>query len=163
MTVVLAAMALLGATGCGPSVVSSDRLALVEVVPGATETQGFGCTELVLEPLDLSCPTMHFHSGIDLAAREGTAVYAASGGTARVLYEEAGAGLYVMVASDAHSHVLYCHLSAVHVGDGEDVVPGQLIGEVGSTGLSTGAHLHFEVDVDGRAVDPAAWLTQPVS
>jgi murein DD-endopeptidase MepM/ murein hydrolase activator NlpD len=158
---VLIVAALLGATGCGPSAAGHDNLALAEIVPGAAETQAFGCTSLVLEPPDSFCPTGHFHSGIDLAAIEGTAVHSASDGRARVLYDEAGAGLYVTVTSDDHSRVLYCHLSAVHVADGEDVVAGQVIGEVGSTGLSTGAHLHFEVDVDGRAVDPAAWLTQP--
>jgi murein DD-endopeptidase MepM/ murein hydrolase activator NlpD len=54
--------------------------------------------------------------------------------------------------------VLYCHLSRVQVVAGDSVTPGQVIGEVGATGLATGAHLHFEVQVDGRAVDPVNWL-----
>ncbi len=54
--------------------------------------------------------------------------------------------------------VLYCHLSIVQVVAGESVMPGEVIGEVGATGLATGPHLHFEVQVDGWAVDPVTWL-----
>ena len=160
-TVVLAALVTLWLSGCGPSAGAYivDRLALADIVPGGTVTQPFGCTELILEPIDPLCPTLHIHTGIDLAAPEGTAVHAATGGHAQVLFDPAGAGLYVLVTIDGHTRVLYCHLSAVHVGDGDEVMAGQVIGEVGSTGLSTGAHLHFEVEIDGRAVDPATWLT----
>ena len=62
------------------------------------------------------------------------------------------------VSSDSHVRALYCHLSKVTVRPGEQVVTGQLVGAVGATGLATGAHLHFEVQVDGRAIDPVLWL-----
>jgi murein DD-endopeptidase MepM/ murein hydrolase activator NlpD len=139
---------------------SHEKLALTAIVPGAVTTQPFGCSSLVLEPFDPYCPSRHIHTGVDLAAPTGTAVRAAAGGTARVGFDPGGAGLYVAVAVDSHVRVLYCHLSAALVSPGQRVVTGEVIGKVGSTGLSTGAHLHFEVQVDGRAVDPALWLVQ---
>ena len=69
------------------------------------------------------------------------------------------AGLYLTVEVDRHVRALYCHLSAAMVADAGQVVTGEVIGKVGATGLATGAHLHFEVQVDGRAVDPVAWLS----
>jgi murein DD-endopeptidase MepM/ murein hydrolase activator NlpD len=134
------------------------KLALTAIVPGAVMTQPFGCSNLLLEPFDPHCPSRHLHTGIDLAAPKGTAVHAAAGGLAAVGFDPRGAGLFVAVTVDAHVRVLYCHLSAAVVADGQRILSGGVIGEVGSTGLATGAHLHFEVQVDGRAVDPARWL-----
>ena len=135
-----------------------QKLTLAAIVPGAVMTQPFGCSTLLLEPFDPYCPTRHIHTGVDLAAPAGTAVRAAAGGTASVGFDPAGAGLYVEVDVDGHVRALYCHLSIASVGNAERVITGQLIGEVGATGLATGAHLHFEVQVDGRAVDPVVWL-----
>jgi murein DD-endopeptidase MepM/ murein hydrolase activator NlpD len=143
----------------GASRVSSDeKLTLALIVPGAVMTQPFGCSSLVLEPFDPSCPSHHTHTGVDLAAPAGTPVHAAAAGTASVGFDPEGAGLYVAVASDSHVRVLYCHLSATAVKGGDLVIAGQVIGEVGATGLATGPHLHFEVQVDGHAIDPIAWL-----
>jgi murein DD-endopeptidase MepM/ murein hydrolase activator NlpD len=128
------------------------------VVVGAVVTQRFGCTDVDLEPYDPTCPTRHFHTGIDLAAPEGTAVYSASVGTARTGYDPMGAGDFVSVLVDAHVRVVYCHLSEFRVGSGQQVAPGQLIGLVGATGLATGPHVHLQVDVDGVPVDPASFL-----
>jgi murein DD-endopeptidase MepM/ murein hydrolase activator NlpD len=139
-------------------VAGEQRLPLTSIVPGAVETLPFGCTSLALEPLDPLCPGFHFHTGVDLAALAGTEVHAASTGIARAGFDPQGAGLFVAVAVDQHVRVLYCHLSQVRVVAGESVTPGEVIGEVGATGLATGAHLHFEVQVDGRAVDPVSWL-----
>ena len=137
---------------------SPEKLALPAIVPGAVVTQPFGCSTLALEPFDPYCPSHHVHTGIDLAAREGTPVHAADGGTASVGFDPGGAGLYVAVFSDSHVRALYCHLSRAEVKEGVLVLTGQVVGAVGATGLATGAHLHFEVQVDGRAVDPVAWL-----
>ena len=135
-----------------------QRLPLSAVVPGAIVTQPFGCTALALEPFDPFCPTRHVHTGIDLAAPAGTPVYAAAGGVIRVGYDAAGAGLFVAVAFDRSVRILYCHLRAVSVATGQTVVAGARVGDVGATGLATGAHLHFEVQIDGRFVDPGHWL-----
>ena len=137
---------------------SPQKLALAAIVHGAVMTQPFGCSDLVLEPFDPYCPSHHIHTGVDLAAPQGTAVRAADGGFASVAYDSAGAGLFVAVASGGHTRVLYCHLSLALVKNGDPVVTGQVIGEVGMSGLATGPHLHFEVQVDGRAIDPVVWL-----
>ena|SRR5450631_41297 len=143
----------------GASKVSSlEKLTLAAIVPGAALTQPFGCSALTLEPFDPYCPTHHIHTGVDLAANEGTPVHAASGGMASVGFDPQGAGLYVAVSSDGNVRVLYCHLAVALVVGTQQVTAGEVIGEVGSTGLATGPHLHFEVQVDGRAVDPITWL-----
>jgi murein DD-endopeptidase MepM/ murein hydrolase activator NlpD len=112
----------------------------------------------VLEPFDPFCPGRHVHTGIDLAAREGTPVRAATAGIARVGYDAAGAGIFVAIRFGDHARVLYCHLLRAEVGSGDLVIAGQTIGLVGATGLATGPHVHLEVQIDGRAVDPAQWL-----
>jgi murein DD-endopeptidase MepM/ murein hydrolase activator NlpD len=154
---ICAAAALIWVTGAS-RVPSHEKLALTAIVPGAVITQPFGCSSLLLEPFDPHCPSRHTHTGVDLAAPSGTPVRAAAGGTAAVGFDPGGAGLYVSVAVDGHVRVLYCHLSAALASPGREVGAGELIGKVGSTGLSTGAHLHLEVQIDGRAVDPAVWL-----
>jgi murein DD-endopeptidase MepM/ murein hydrolase activator NlpD len=134
------------------------RMGLADVVVGAVITQPFGCTSLELEPFDDLCPYHRKHTGIDLAAPIGTEVHSASYGSAVVGIDPSACGSYVVVIADAHTRVLYCHLSAFRVRSGDGVVPGQVVGLVGATGLTTGPHVHFQVDVDGVPVDPAAWL-----
>jgi murein DD-endopeptidase MepM/ murein hydrolase activator NlpD len=134
------------------------RLPLDGVVVGSVITQKFGCTSFELEPFDPFCPGHHIHTGIDLAAPTGTPVVSATAGTARTGFDPAAAGMFVEVFVDAHVRILYCHLSAFLVRSGESVSPGQVIGLVGMTGRATGPHVHFEIQVDGRSVDPAVWL-----
>jgi murein DD-endopeptidase MepM/ murein hydrolase activator NlpD len=134
------------------------RLGVPDVVVGGVVTQPFGCTALALEPFDVLCPWHHIHTGIDLAAAIGTDVHAATDGVAWTGYDAAGAGNFVVVVVDAHVRVLYCHLSAFRVLSGAAVTAGQVVGLVGETGLATGPHVHFQVDVDGAPVDPTAWL-----
>ena len=135
-----------------------EKLSPAAIVPGAVMTQPFGCSNLVLEPFDPYCPSRHIHTGVDLAAKAGTPVHAAGSGVVSVGFDPSGAGLYVAVMVDSRVRELYCHLSVALVVGAQHVAAGQVIGDVGSTGLSTGPHLHFEVQVDGRAVDPIVWL-----
>lgn len=137
---------------------SHVKLPLTGVVIGAVVSQPFGCTALKLEPYDPFCPGKHVHTGIDLAAPVGTEVHSATSGVARLGFDPAGAGRYVAVTTDGHVRIFYCHLSGFRVLDGAAVEPGQVIGLVGATGLATGPHVHFEIEVDGTPVDPAAWL-----
>jgi len=134
------------------------RLPLASVVVGAVISQPFGCTSLELEPYDPFCPGRHVHTGIDLAASMGTPVHSATAGIARVGFDPGGAGEYVMVTVDAHLRVFYCHLSSIGVVDGQAVSAGDVVGAIGSTGWSTGPHLHFEIQRDGSSIDPAVWL-----
>ena len=139
-------------------VASHLKLPLASVVVGAVITQPFGCTSLELEPYDPFCPGRHVHTGIDLAASMGTPVHSATAGTAHIGFDSDGAGNYVMVIVDAHVRVFYCHLSSVAVVNGKAVSAGDVIGGLGSTGNSTGPHLHFEIQRDGSSIDPAVWL-----
>lgn len=135
-----------------------ERLRLTEVVVGAAVSQPFGCTSLEVEPFDDLCPMHHRHTGIDLAAATGTEVHSATHGAAITGFDPSACGNFVVVWMDAHVRVLYCHLSELRVQSGASIEPGQVIGLVGSTGLSTGSHLHLQVDIDGVPVDPATWL-----
>lgn len=137
---------------------SHERLPLAGVVAGAVVSQPFGCTSLALEPYDPFCAGRHIHTGIDLAAPLGTPVRSATAGIARVGADPNGAGIYVVVAVDPHVRVFYCHLSALGVMNGQTVRSGQVVGALGESGRATGPHVHFEVQVDGTSVDPAAWL-----
>lgn len=163
MTVLLRVLAIGSAVGLAWTVAASrvidrEKLPLAAVVQGAVVTQPFGCTPLALEPFDPMCPSRHVHTGIDLAAAAGTAVHAATGGAARVAFDGAGAGLFVTVDYGSNVRILYCHLFTAAVTSGQLVKPGDLIGTVGSSGLATGPHVHFEVQVAGRSVDPGQWL-----
>jgi murein DD-endopeptidase MepM/ murein hydrolase activator NlpD len=93
------------------------------------------------------------HSGVDLAAAYGSPVVATTGGTVEEADWRGGYGLLVGIRSGA-VHTRYGHLSRLNVVAGQKVKPGDVIGYVGSTGRSTGPHLHYEVRVNGRAVDP---------
>ena len=124
----------------------------------AIVTQPFGCTDFVLEPAAPWCATGHTHTGLDLGAPIGTPVRAAAAGMAEVIDTSGGYGLHVLLSHDSHLSTLYGHLSSVSVRTGARVQAGDVIGLVGSTGLSTGPHLHFEVRRDARPVDPAPLL-----
>ena len=128
-------------------------------------TQGFGCTSYPFEPYDPNCPSKHFHSGLDLAADYGTPVHAADGGIVHNFTMGCGwggglcgYGRYVVIVHAGGFTTLYGHLSSWAVGDGVQVDKDTVIGYEGSTGNSTGAHLHFEIDLAGTPVDPLAYL-----
>ncbi len=120
--------------------------------PGAALSSGFGYRDF-----DSS-----FHKGIDLAASEGTPYYAAESGT--VIYAtydggyNGGAGNWIVISHGNGLVTKYMHSSAVYVSVGEYVTRGQNIGAVGNTGNSFGAHLHFQVELNGSAVSPWNYL-----
>jgi len=132
-------------------------------VVGAVVTQGFGPTSAPFEPPGFGYP--HFHTGIDLAAPIGTPVRAASDGFVEVagsmvdaLGIPIGYGNYIKVAVGGSEEEIYGHLSVISVAPNQIIRAGQPIGAVGSTGSSTGAHLHFEVRIRGVPVDPSSAL-----
>jgi murein DD-endopeptidase MepM/ murein hydrolase activator NlpD len=99
------------------------------------------------------------HPGIDIAPPFGTPVGAAHSGVVTFVGWDDGYGMHVEVRQPDGFVTTYSHLSAFAVAVGQPVVAGQWLGAVGSTGYSTGPHLHFEVHVPGGArMDPAVWL-----
>ncbi|MCZ7659985.1 MAG: M23 family metallopeptidase [Xanthobacteraceae bacterium] len=96
------------------------------------------------------------HTGVDWAAARGTPIYAAGNGTIEKAGWESGYGKYVRIRHTNGYETAYAHMTAHARGiePGKRVRQGQVIGFVGSTGLSTGAHLHYEIMVNGRYVDP---------
>lgn len=98
--------------------------------------------------------TYKFHSGIDIGAGYGSPVYAAAAGTATVSYDSGGFGNYVTINHGNGYSTLYGHMSSVVVSSGSYVSQGQVIGYVGSTGASTGPHLHFNVYYNGSLTNP---------
>ena len=97
------------------------------------------------------------HTGIDFQYGDGLA-YAAARGTVVEVSRDPAYGNVVTIAHRQGISTRYAHLAAALVSPGDAVTPGQVVGNIGSTGLSTGPHLHFEVLVNGRCQDPAGWL-----
>jgi murein DD-endopeptidase MepM/ murein hydrolase activator NlpD len=126
-------------------------------------TQGFGPSAASFEPPGFGYP--HFHTGVDLAAPVGSPVRAGSDGFVEVAGTmvdavgiPVGYGNYIEVAVGGSEEEIYGHLSAIYVAPNEVIRAGELIGSVGSTGSSTGPHLHFEVRIRGVPVDPMPGL-----
>jgi hypothetical protein len=141
--------------------ISRSDGAWTKPVDGAAMSQGYGCVPYAFEPPDHACPSGHLHTGIDLAAPMGTPVHAALDGTSHVIASTTGYGLHVLLDSGGGLTTLYAHLQSVDVHDGDEVSAGDLIGEVGSSGNSTGPHLHFEVRRDGIPEDPTLDVALP--
>ncbi|MBV8498885.1 MAG: peptidoglycan DD-metalloendopeptidase family protein [Candidatus Eremiobacteraeota bacterium] len=99
-----------------------------------------------------------FHQGLDIAAPSGTTVTAAAAGTVIMAQWYGGYGNYILIDHGGGYSTGYGHLSAIYVSTGQAVQRGQAIGAVGSTGQSTGPHLHFEIRIAGKPVDPAPRL-----
>jgi murein DD-endopeptidase MepM/ murein hydrolase activator NlpD len=133
--------------------------------PHPPVTQPFGPSQLPGEPAVFGFA--HFHTGIDLACPYGTPVHDVGGpGVARVQFGNTGFGNNVVVrvaTTNGIWFVRYAHLAAIAVADGDQVAVGELLGWEGSTGYSTGPHLHFETDLGAASVaaahDPSRWLT----
>lgn len=125
-----------------------------------TITQGFGPTTFALEPP--FGPYRHFHTGIDLSAPLGSPVMAAADGVVvAVGHDPIGYGNYIVIAHGAGIATLYGHLLATNVNVGQVVGHGQVIGLEGSTGYSTGPHVHFELRINSSVTDPMPYLPVP--
>jgi murein DD-endopeptidase MepM/ murein hydrolase activator NlpD len=98
------------------------------------------------------------HEGIDLGAAYGTPIHAAAAGTVIYAGWMEGYGNLVIIDHGGGLATAYGHQSSIAVANGQSVSQGQVIGYVGSTGHSTGPHLHFEVRVNGAPVDPLGYL-----
>jgi len=108
--------------------------------------------------------TRKMHKGIDFTAPKGTKIYATGDGVIKkVEYARWGYGTHVIINHGYGYTTLYGHMSRINVRPGQKVTRGQLIGLVGSTGKSTGAHLHYEVAKNGVEVNPVGYFYNDIS
>ena len=141
-------------SGGGSTYIPSDNIVvsgsgqLSNPCPGASISSTFG-----YRTFDNS-----YHNGLDLAASSGAPTYAADDGTVIIAGWSDSAGNWVVIDHGNGMVTKYMHHSALAVSAGQSVSRGQQIGYVGSTGYSTGPHLHFQVEMNGSAVDPQAYL-----
>lgn len=103
---------------------------------------------------------LEFHYGIDISNLAGTPIYATADGAVVAADYDNGYGKRIILAHSGGYHTLYAHLYNHQVRVGDLVNKGQIIGLMGSTGLSTGPHLHYEVHVSGQKVNPANYLNR---
>ena len=99
-----------------------------------------------------------YHRGIDIGAAGGADIVAAAAGTVTSAAYSSAAGNYVMIDHGGGLYTVYMHASEIVVSPGQQVSPGQVIAKVGSTGISTGNHLHFAVSLNGSYVNPGDYL-----
>lgn len=102
--------------------------------------------------------TKKFHSGIDIGASYGVDIIAAADGTVTLSADNGGYGKCLIINHGSGISTLYGHNSVLLVSKGQKVTKGQVIAKAGSTGVSTGPHLHFEVRVNGSTADPTQYL-----
>lgn len=99
------------------------------------------------------------HTGMDIAANSGTAIYAAASGTVtKAVYNSTGYGYHIIINHGGGVETLYGHNSKLHVKAGDWVEQGQLIASVGRTGRASGNHCHFEVRINGKYMNPANYI-----
>jgi murein DD-endopeptidase MepM/ murein hydrolase activator NlpD len=130
-------------------------------------SQGFGPVDFSLEPpLNYNGAFYpHFHTGLDIIGPLDAPVHAAADGVVALSTATqdngghlTGYGNYVMIAHPDGFFTLYGHLNTVAVKEGQVVHQGEIIGQEGSTGMSTGPHVHFEIRLNGQFLDPTPFL-----
>lgn len=140
-----------------------DRMNLTRIaagkVPLATPirnafrfTSGFGVRK------DPKGRGRRMHAGVDFAAPKGTPIFATGDGIVVAAERESGYGNTVRIRHELGFETVYAHQSKIRVRVGQQVSRGEQIGDMGSTGRSTGVHLHYEVHVNGKAIDPMTFL-----
>jgi murein DD-endopeptidase MepM/ murein hydrolase activator NlpD len=130
----------------------ANQLPLARPLPGAPVTSAFGSR---LDPF-LGEPAMH--TGVDFRAAAGTLVPVTAGGT---VVSAGYVGSYGNMVEVDHGHGVatrYAHLSQILVKVGQVIRQGAIVGKAGSTGRSTGPHVHYEVRVDGAAINPMTYI-----
>jgi murein DD-endopeptidase MepM/ murein hydrolase activator NlpD len=133
----------------------SERMA---AVPSIMPTAGWLSSAFSKERFH---PILHIarpHEGIDVSAPMGAPVVAPASGTVQLITHETGYGLVLEINHGNGIWTKYAHLSRIDVRMGQQVTRGQLIANVGNSGLSTGPHLHYEIHVNGKVVDPLTYV-----
>jgi murein DD-endopeptidase MepM/ murein hydrolase activator NlpD len=160
------ALARVGSLGPTQLAAIASRAPFLAPVLGPV-SQGFGPSTLEFEPpaFENGISYAHFHTGLDIAAPLYSPIHAAADGTVLFAGPSAdgqghlvGFGLYVVIAHPQGFVTLYGHLSGLSVYAGQTVRQGEIVGFEGSTGNSTGPHLHFEVRAAGDPIDPGPFV-----
>lgn len=168
---------ILGFNDIGPSQLTSGMTLVVPIDPNTSPNLRNGLPADPLDPGQFACPIQgapiiqkfgptsfavelpydgypHFHTGYDILAGYGTPIDAAAGGTVTAAGYADYFGIRVEITDSYGLVEIYAHMQSVNVSVGDQVQQGRLIGLVGSTGLSIGAHLHFQLEVGGVPTDP---------
>ncbi len=133
--------------------IAADRAPFAMPVKSAFRfTSGFGYRR------DPKGAGTRMHSGTDFAASSGTPIYATADGVVTFASWDSGYGRHVKIQHDFGIETSYAHLSQIRVSSGQKVSRGDRIGDMGSSGRSTGTHLHYEVRFNGRAVNPMTFI-----
>ncbi|MEM7743012.1 MAG: DUF5930 domain-containing protein [Pseudomonadota bacterium] len=132
--------------------VAIDRLPFGLPTKGARRTSGFGMRR---DPMRRSS---RMHNGVDFAAPVGTAIYATGEGVVTYSGRQRGYGIIVKIRHAFGFETVYAHLSKSRVSVGQRVSRGDRIADMGSTGRSTGSHLHYEVRVNGTPINPSTFI-----
>jgi murein DD-endopeptidase MepM/ murein hydrolase activator NlpD len=131
----------------------------VMAIPSLRPVEGYRLTSSFGTRNDPFRRGRRMHNGLDMAGPLGTPIYATGDGIVGRAQWVGGYGNYVEVNHGGEIQTRYGHMSAILVQPGARVTRGQLIGRMGSTGRSTGSHLHYEVRIAGRPVNPMPFLT----
>lgn len=145
----------------GPAAAASRPAAGVQPTTGTPTHSDLRVTSAFGLRSDPLTGAVRSHHGLDFGASEGTPVLAAAQGTVRFAGKRGGYGNVVILEHADGTETRYAHCRDLGVREGDVVAEGQEIGSVGSTGRSTGPHLHFEVRRDGTPIDPATWSGGP--
>ncbi|MEM7212767.1 MAG: DUF5930 domain-containing protein [Pseudomonadota bacterium] len=132
--------------------IAIDRLPFGVPTKGARQTSGFGPRR---DPLRR---TYRMHNGMDFAAPRGTPIYASGEGVVSFSGRQSGYGIVVKIRHAFGFETVYAHLSKSRVKVGQRVQRGERIADMGSTGRSTGSHLHYEIRIDGKPVNPNKFI-----
>lgn len=138
---------------------NKDKINYVNATPNTMPVAGWVTSEFGMRKHPIA-RAVRMHNGIDIASPIGTPIK--SPATGKVVYAGKGSGYGNMIIIQ-HGYgisTVFAHLSSISVKSGETVKRGDVIAEVGSTGYSTGPHLHYEVQVDGIPADPLAFVVQ---
>lgn len=142
------------AAGKTYNTVSLGNIKFIWPCPSSSRiTSGFG---------DRTSPTegaSSDHQGIDIGAASGSGVLAAASGTVVISTYSYSAGNYIMINHGGGVYTVYMHCSQLLASEGQDVIQGQTIAKVGSTGYSTGPHLHFGIRANGQYINPAGYVS----
>jgi murein DD-endopeptidase MepM/ murein hydrolase activator NlpD len=128
-------------------------------VPSISPVQGFHLTSDFGNRHHPILGGVRMHEGVDLAVPNGTPIYAPADGLVEMAQRYGGYGNFIKIMHGGDMETRYGHLSAYNVTVGQYVHKGDVIGYVGSTGRATGPHLHYEVRIDGHAVNPMPYLS----